>query len=126
MASKALSPGINDPTTVQVVDRIHDLLRRIAAGPPPSGVHRDEDGIARVLAPLPTWDDFVHLACDEIRVFGAGSLQVHQRLRGMLTDLELACAERPDRLRVLQVGATCSTGRRSGRSTIPRTGGRPG
>ncbi|MCB0959098.1 MAG: DUF2254 domain-containing protein [Acidimicrobiales bacterium] len=104
MASKALSPGINDPTTaVQVVDRIHDLLRRIAAGPPPRGVHRDEEGTARLVAPLPTWDDFVHLACDEIRVFGAGSLQVHQRLRGMLADLELACADRPDRLRVLQV-----------------------
>ena len=35
----------------------------------------------------PNWEDFVHLACDEIRMFGAGSLQVARRLRAMLDNL---------------------------------------
>jgi uncharacterized membrane protein len=104
MAAKALSPGINDPTTaVQALDRIHDLLRRIGSEPDPCPVHRDDAGIARLVAPVHTWDDYVHLACDEIRMFGAGSLQVHQRLRHVLDDLAEVCAGRPDRQRVLEV-----------------------
>ena len=38
LAAKALSPGINDPTTaVQAIDQIHDLLRRLVTRPLPSG-----------------------------------------------------------------------------------------
>ena len=38
LAAKALSPGINDPTTaVQAIDQLHDLLRRLARRPMPSG-----------------------------------------------------------------------------------------
>ena len=34
IAERALSPGINDPTTaVQVIDQLHDLLRRLATRP---------------------------------------------------------------------------------------------
>ena len=37
LASKALSPGINDPTTaVQAIDQIHDLLRRFRRGRSPA------------------------------------------------------------------------------------------
>lgn len=103
MAAKALSPGINDPTTaVQAVDRIHDLLRRLAVLPPAGAVHRDREGVARLVAPVHNWDDYVHLACDEIRGYGAESIQVHQRLRGMLADLEAAVADRPERRDVLR------------------------
>ena len=34
-----------------------------------------------------TWDDYVHLAFDEIRIAGAGSPQVARRLRAALDDL---------------------------------------
>ena len=38
IAQKALSPAVNDPTTaVQAIDLMHDLLRKIAARPFPSG-----------------------------------------------------------------------------------------
>ncbi len=38
IALRALSPGVNDPTTaVQVIDQLHDLLRRLAARPLPAG-----------------------------------------------------------------------------------------
>ena len=34
IAERALSPGINDPTTaVQAVDELHDILRRMAGEP---------------------------------------------------------------------------------------------
>ena len=39
-------------------------------------------------SPAPTWDDFVSLAIDEIRFYGANSFQVMRRLRALLADLE--------------------------------------
>ena len=91
MAEKALSPAINDPTTaVQCIDRIHDLLRRIAVRRLPSGRYGDEHGVLRLVVPQVTWDDYVHLAFDEIRHFGIGSLQIPRRLRAALLDLRTA------------------------------------
>ena len=96
MAEKALSPAVNDPTTaVQCLDRLHDLLRRLAVRPLPSGRYGDADGNLRLVVPQPTWDDFVHLAFDEIRHFGIGSLQIPRRLRAALLDLKVAAP--PDR-----------------------------
>jgi uncharacterized membrane protein len=88
IAERALSPAINDPTTaVQAIDRLHDLLRRIAALPQPTGVHVDGQGVQRLVVPMPSWRDLVHLACDEIRLYGATSLQVVRRQRAMFDDL---------------------------------------
>jgi uncharacterized membrane protein len=88
IAEKALSPAINDPTTaVQAIDRMHDLLRRIATRPQPSGAYADADGTVRLVVPLPAWRDAVGLACHEIRHYGAGSIQVVRRLRAILDDL---------------------------------------
>ena len=35
----------------------------------------------------PNWDDFVHLSFNEIRQYGARSIQVARRLRAMIEDL---------------------------------------
>ena len=102
-AIKALSPAVNDPTTaVQVLGRIHDLLRRLAILPDHTSVRRDASGTARLLLSVPSWDDLVALACDEIRQFGASSIHVHQRMRAMLDDLELAVGEGSPRLAALE------------------------
>jgi uncharacterized membrane protein len=88
IAERALSPAINDPTTaVQAIDRIHDLLRRVARRPAATGVHADADGVPRLVVPVPSWNDLLHLGCDEIRQYGAGSLQVCRRLHAMFEDL---------------------------------------
>lgn len=88
IAEKALSPAVNDPTTaVQVLDRIHDLLRRVAVAPDPSGYHRDGTGRLRLVLPVARWDSLVALACDEIRFYGGGSHQVQRKMRAMLDDL---------------------------------------
>jgi uncharacterized membrane protein len=88
IAIKALSPAINDPTTaVQAIDQIEDLLRRLARHNLDAGFARDPDGVLRVVVPMPTWDDYLTLAFDEIRQFGMSSVQVIRRLRAALTGL---------------------------------------
>ena len=88
IAIKALSPAINDPTTaVQAIDQIEDLLRRLAQRDLDSGLAMDREGVLRLVVPMPTWEDYLTLAFDEIRQFGANSLQVMRRLRAALTGL---------------------------------------
>lgn len=88
VAERSLSPGINDPTTaVQVLDQLHDLLRRLGDRHFPSGWYPDNGETARLFVPQPSWETFVALAFEEIRQYGASSLQVVRRLRGVLEDL---------------------------------------
>lgn len=88
IAERALSPGVNDPTTaVQAVDELHDLLRRLADRRFPSEARLDDDGALRVVAPRYGWGDYVGLAFDEIRHYGRGSIQVARRMRGAIDDL---------------------------------------
>jgi uncharacterized membrane protein len=88
VAIKALSPAINDPTTaVQTIDQIEDLLRRLGASELDAGYAFDGNGVLRLVFLTPTWEDYLTLAFDEIRQFGAGSLQVMRRLRAALDGL---------------------------------------
>jgi uncharacterized membrane protein len=88
IALKALSPAINDPTTaVLAIDQIHRLLRVVGKRQLRSETIHDRRGRLRVVYRAPNWEDFVHLACHEIRMFGAGSIQVARRLRAMLDNL---------------------------------------
>ena len=41
----------------------------------------------RLIIPMPTWEDYLTLAFDEIRQFGMTSIQVMRRLRAALTGL---------------------------------------
>ncbi|MBW3546834.1 MAG: DUF2254 domain-containing protein [Actinobacteria bacterium] len=100
IAERTLSPGVNDPTTaVQCLDHLHDLLRRLAHRPLPPRVTRIAQGGVGVVLPRPTWDDYVALAVDEIRHWGAGSLQVHRRIGALLDDLAAEVA--PERAAVV-------------------------
>jgi uncharacterized membrane protein len=88
VAIRALSPAVNDPTTaVQALDQIEDLLRRLGRRELEAGYAGDETGALRVIFPTPTWDDYLTLAFDEIRQYGATSIQVMRRLRSALFDL---------------------------------------
>ena len=88
VAIKALSPAVNDPTTaVQALDQIEDLLRRIGVRTLDLGRLVGVRGYTRVTYPAPTWDDLLALATDEIRMYGADSLQVVRRLRRLFVDL---------------------------------------
>jgi uncharacterized membrane protein len=94
IAIKALSPAINDPTTaVQAIDQIEDLLRRLGGHELDAGYAHDAAGRLRLIFPMPTWEDYLVLAFDEIRFYGAGSVQVMRRLRSALAGLAESLAE---------------------------------
>jgi uncharacterized membrane protein len=88
VAVKALSPAVNDPTTaVQALDQIGDLLIRVGQRHLDVGVHQDTRRQTRVVIPVPTWEDFLRLAFNEIGCYGATSVQVMRRLNALMADL---------------------------------------
>lgn len=95
IASKALSPAINDPTTaVLAIDQLHHLLRDLGRRNLAEGRERDRAGQVRLLYRTANWEDFVQLAVTEVRQYGRDSIQVMRRLRAMLENL---IATLPDR-----------------------------
>jgi len=94
IALKALSPAINDPTTgVLAIDQIHRFLRAVGQRQLRGEVITDKLGDGRLIYRTPNWDDFVHVACCEIRSCGAGNVQIARRLRAMLENLCLSLPE---------------------------------
>ena len=88
IAIKALSPAINDPTTaVQALDQIEDLLIRLGRRRLEIGSFCDAARNLRLLIGFPTWDDFLSLAFDEIRFYGATSIQVMRRMKALVNEL---------------------------------------
>jgi uncharacterized membrane protein len=88
IAIKALSQAINDPTTaVQALDQIEDLLLRLGRRRLEIGAFLDSDGKHRVLIAFPSWEDFLRLAFDEIRMYGANSMQVMRRMKALLGEM---------------------------------------
>ena len=89
IASRALSPAVNDPTTaLQVLDHIGAVLGLIGAtdlgkrAKPPSA-----DTAGTVVMVAHRWEDFVSLGLTEIREYGATSVQITRRLRALLEEL---------------------------------------
>jgi uncharacterized membrane protein len=94
IASKALSPAINDPTTaVLALDQIHWLLRKVGNRCLDTGQVHDSAGRLRLVYRTPDWEDFVYLAVTEIRHFGGASIQIARRLRAMLENLIVTLPE---------------------------------
>jgi uncharacterized membrane protein len=94
ISTKALSPGINDPTTASnVLDRIEDVLMMLVARDLRVGELRDASGALRVVVPMPTWEEFLAIAVTEIRQYGFNSIQIVRRLRRMLEDLREVAPE---------------------------------
>jgi uncharacterized membrane protein len=88
IAIKALSPAINDPTTaVQALDQVEDLLLRLGRTSLSAGRVCDAQENVRLVYPVPTWEDFLVLAFDEIRFCGENSIQVMRRMRALLQGL---------------------------------------
>src|SRR5262249_29485649 len=88
IASKGLSPAINDPTTaVLALDQIHHLLRDVGRRSLDDERVRDGAGRPRLVYRPPAREDFVQLAVTEIRQFGGASIQIARRMRAMLENL---------------------------------------
>jgi uncharacterized membrane protein len=88
IAERALSPGINDPTTaVQVLDELHRILRVAGSRADRSPHLVDADGTVRVLDLPTTFARLLDLSLDEIAHYGKDSLQVPRRIDTLLDDL---------------------------------------
>ena len=98
---RALSPAVNDPSTaVQALDQIQDLLLRLGRRRLDVGALRDSNGELRLVVPVPDWEDFLDLALEQIRRYGASDLEIMRRIRALLGDLlEALPAERRPALR---------------------------
>jgi uncharacterized membrane protein len=89
IATMALSPAVNAPTTaVQVLDYLEDVLRLIGTQELTGWMaRRDGDGRLLVVGPVPSWEQFLALGTTEIRLYGGGAIQVVKRLHAMLQAL---------------------------------------
>ncbi len=88
IALKALSPGINDPTTATIcIDRLAELLDLALEMAPGIYGIRDEGDQVRVLADLDGFDVYLASAFDQIRHYGAGDVTVMLHLLGTLEKL---------------------------------------
>jgi uncharacterized membrane protein len=72
---------------VQALDQIEDLLIRLGYCQLDIGHFRDAQGTVRLVVPFPSWDDFLRLGLDEIRSYGAGSVQVMRRMNALIQNL---------------------------------------
>ena len=72
---------------MQALDQIEDLLIRLGRRRLEIGAFRDAQGKLRLLVTFPSWEDFLRLAFDEIRFYGATSVQVMRRMKALVSEL---------------------------------------
>ena len=83
---RALSPAVNDPATaVQVLDIIESLLRLLVSRDLEVAEVADDAGTVRVVLALPSWDDYLRTALDDLLESAAQSPMVLLRARTLLT-----------------------------------------
>ncbi len=88
VANKALSPGINDPTTaVHALGHISAVLCELAGRDLGPSVLRDDDGRVRVVLRRPDLADLVDVAITQPRRYGSSDPQVMARLFRLLEEL---------------------------------------
>ena len=77
IAVKALSPGINDPTTATYcVERLATVLIEAGSRADPPAQRHGPDGRAAVVMPVPGFSELVSLAYDQIRHYGGDDAYV--------------------------------------------------
>jgi len=85
---RALSPAVNDPATaVQVLDTIESLLQPLASRDLDVAEIADDDGTLRLVLALPSWDDYLQTALDDLIESGSRSPMVLLRAQAMLSSL---------------------------------------
>ena len=85
---RALSPAINDPATaVDVLDTTESLLTPLASRDLDVARVTDDAGAVRVVLALPSWDDYLQVALDDLTEAASGSPMVLLRARALLSAL---------------------------------------
>ena len=106
MAIKALSPGVNDTSTaVMCVDYLTSILARLAGRQfPPS--RRYEGETLRVMAIVPSFEDILAKAFDQIRASAEVNVAILVRMLGALDTIG-SLTIRPSHLRALDEQLQC-------------------
>jgi uncharacterized membrane protein len=88
VANKALSPGINDPTTaVHALGHISAILCELAGRDLRPIVLRDDANLVRVVLRRPSFADLVDFAITQPRRYGSADPQVMQRMFRLLEEV---------------------------------------
>lgn len=88
VATKALSPGINDPTTaVHALGHASALLCEMVDRDLGPTLLRDRDDVIRVVIDRPGFADLLELAVQQPRRYGAGDPQVLSRIAWLLREV---------------------------------------
>ena len=87
IATKAISPGINDPTTAaEALNYCADLLVRLQGRRLGAQVKRDDQGRPRLVLPDRDYEYYLDLACAQVRRFGRGMPEVLTAVLRLLRD----------------------------------------
>lgn len=88
IAMRALSPAVNDPATaVQVLDTIESLLQALVSRDLDVADVADSAGTVRIVLALPSWDDYLRTALDDLIESASRSPMVLLRGQTLLTSL---------------------------------------
>lgn len=92
IAARALSTGVNDPTSaVAAIDTMAVVCSELARSCVQPAVHRDEAGRVRAALSPSTFAELLALACDQPRRYGRNEPAVLAALLRMLTDVAETC-----------------------------------
>lgn len=118
IAARALSPGVNDPTTaVATLGAVATVLVELAGRRLEPLVRTTEHGQVRAVAPVPSFGEILALACDQPRRYGSTEPAVLTELLRMLTDLAEVTSNDDDRQALRsQVAATVHVAEAAGLS----------
>jgi uncharacterized membrane protein len=98
IAIRALSPGVNDPTTaVQALGQLSAILVELADHPLGADSVEDERGRIRASVPRADFGQHLDLAIAQIRDYGAGEPAVLVAICELLTDVAERVADTADR-----------------------------
>jgi uncharacterized membrane protein len=105
IAARALSPGINDPTTaISCIDWLGNALVEISRREPPSSCRRDRQGAIRIVAPTIEFREMVGRVFEQLRPYVSADLNATLRALDVLA--RAAClVERDSDRRSLSVAA---------------------
>lgn len=106
IASKALSPGVNDPTTaVHAISHLSAMLCSLTELPEQHPGLVDDDGALRVIRGIHEFDDLLEVAVQQPRRYGASDPDVATRLLALLREVGFRATTTRQRTAVrLQLG----------------------
>jgi uncharacterized membrane protein len=91
LAQRSLSPGINDPTTaLYCIDRLGEVLGRLAGRDMPSPMRMDDSGQLRVVTEVILFNDVACQAFAAIARYGITDTDVVVRIARTLSGLEMS------------------------------------